>query len=666
MNIQDLCPHCMRRLQNSQGRCPMCKKDRTKLTVVKHQLAPFSILKGKYVVGEMLGQGGFGITYIGLDTTLEIRVAIKELYPDTFCRREASRFSDVELYDEADKAIFLKLKTDFLKEARRLARCSQLPGAAIVRVTDFFEENNTAYIIMDYLDGLNLEQYTKGRGGKLPAGLLLPSMRPVVETLVQVHDHGLIHRDISPDNIICQLSGEWTLIDFGAARDYDTGDEKSRLLALKYEYAPEEQCHGNGVQGPWTDVYSLAATMYKCLTGVTPPQSVNRISKDELVRPNALGAGLSAQQENALMRAMAVYAKDRFRSMGEFYHALYESGEGNASWKGAAAPAAPQPRKGRLLPIAAGILLLCAGLGFAGVVLAGRLMQGTGKPAGAEGIAESVDEEETVVNDGDPEAAYGERASGSAAEETAGEDGAETVVFRYQELENGNLAVTGYEGAEKELVIPEKIDGKTVETIRKLETDTVKQLTIPGSVIAIEEDAIVSGSIEKIILRDGIERLNDGAFQECAKLAELDIPRSIDYIGMGVFPVEFVEQQKEIRGIYYLDNFALAIKEDESEFRWNDHTRGICGDFWKLFHGSEELELERLEIPEGVVFIGKGAFRCVHAGEIHVPESVQNIGKYAIGCDPDKNPYDDVIICGAPGSEAEKYAEKNSIYFMPE
>ncbi len=243
-------------------------------------------------------------------------------------------------------------------------------------------------------------------------------------------------------------------------------------------------------------------------------------------------------------------------------------------------------------------------------------------------------------------------------------DEARTGGLEYQELENGNLAVTGYSGTGEELTIPEKIDGKTVEILRKLETDTVKQLTIPGSVIAIEEDAIVSGSIEKIILRDGIQRINDGSFQECTRLEELTIPKSIDYIGMGVFPVEFVEKQKEIRGIYYLDNFALAIKEDESEFRWNDHTIGICGDFWKLFHGSQELELESLEIPEGVVFIGKGAFRCVHAKEIHVPESVHTIGKYALGCDPDKQPYSDVVIFGPPGSEAGEYAEKNNISYV--
>ena len=125
-----------------------------------------------------------------------------------------------------------------------------------------------------------------------------------------------------------------------------------------------------------------------------------------------------------------------------------------------------------------------------------------------------------------------------------------------------------------------------------------------------------------------------------------------------------MEKQKEIRGIYYLDNFALAIKEDESEFRWNDPTIGICGDFWKLFHGSQELELESLEIPEGVVFIGKGAFRCVHAKEIHVPESVHTIGKYALGCDPDKQPYSDVVIFGPPGSEAGEYAEKNNISYV--
>ncbi len=672
MNIQDLCPHCMRRLKNNQVRfCPMCGTDRTKKAVVKHQLAPFSVLKDKYVVGEVIGQGGFGITYIGLDTTLEVRVAIKELYPDEFCTRTVSGSSNVELYKERDREIVLKLQKDFLSEARRLGKCCGLPG--VVGVREYFEENNTAYIIMEYLDGMNLEVYTKRQGGKLPARILLPAIKPVMATLVKVHEQGLIHRDISPDNILCLPSGELKLIDFGAARDCDAVDEKSRLLALKYGYAPEEQCHRKGIQGPWTDVYSLAATIYKCLTGVTPPQSVDRMYEDDLKRPNALGAGLTPPEETALMRAMAVYAKDRFRTMEEFYNALYGTGEipapatapGPVAATGqgpAGGQTAASTQRGRgLLFVAIGIVL-CVAVGTGGFVLFKSLSERNGKPAAAAVETEEAAnlEPESVT----PKEAPMESADNEAPPADSQVDEARTGGLEYQELENGNLAVTGYSGTGEELTIPEKIDGKTVEILRKLETDTVKQLTIPGSVIAIEEDAIVSGSIEKIILRDGIQRINDGSFQECTRLEELTIPKSIDYIGMGVFPVEFVEKQKEIRGIYYLDNFALAIKEDESEFRWNDHTIGICGDFWKLFHGSQELELESLEIPEGVVFIGKGAFRCVHAKEIHVPESVHTIGKYALGCDPDKQPYSDVVIFGPPGSEAGEYAEKNNISYV--
>ena len=218
---------------------------------------------------------------------------------------------------------------------------------------------------------------------------------------------------------------------------------------------------------------------------------------------------------------------------------LFRSGQVSAGGQTAAST-----QRGRgLLFVAIGIVL-CVAVGTGGFVLFKSLSERNGKPAAAAVETEEAAnlEPESVT----PKEAPMESADNEAPPADSQVDEARTGGLEYQELENGNLAVTGYSGTGEELTIPEKIDGKTVEILRKLETDTVKQLTIPGSVIAIEEDAIVSGSIEKIILRDGIQRINDGSFQECTRLEELTIPKSIDYIGMGVFPVEFVEKQKEI------------------------------------------------------------------------------------------------------------------------
>lgn len=323
MNYNNFCPHCMREKDKS-GVCPHCKSHLEKQTELIHQLRPFTILNGKYLVGDVLGEGGFGITYIGFDLNLEIRIAIKEFYPNGYCSRESAVTGLVSVYGGAQQDAYGKGLHNFMGEARSLAKCSGLPG--IVGVKDFFQENNTAYIVMEYLEGMTLKEYVRTQNGKLPAGQILPALEPVMSSLSQVHKTGLIHRDISPDNIILTKDGMMKLLDFGAARDF-TKEEKSLSVMLKPGYAPEEQYRTKGEQGPWSDVYSLAATIYKCITGITPPESMERLRKDELIRPSALGVIISASIENVLLKAMNVYAENRYQSVEEFRSALFEHQE---------------------------------------------------------------------------------------------------------------------------------------------------------------------------------------------------------------------------------------------------------------------------------------------------------------------------------------------------
>lgn len=321
MNYNNLCPHCMRDLgENRQLICPYCGHDFKKITEITHHLRPFTILCGKYLVGDVLGEGGFGITYIGFDLNLEIKTAIKEFYPNGYCSRESMTTTKVTSYQGSNAEVYDKWRENFVREAKILAKFSHLPG--IVDVKDFFQENNTAYIVMEYLEGITLKNYIKQQGGKLPVEQVIATLELPMLSLAQMHKAGLIHRDISPDNIMLTANGDMKLLDFGAAREYTAEDQKSLSVMLKPGYAPEEQYRTKGKQGPWSDVYAFAATVYKCITGVTPIESMERLRQDDLKKPRELGVNISAQTEAALLKGMSVYAENRYQSMEELHRGL--------------------------------------------------------------------------------------------------------------------------------------------------------------------------------------------------------------------------------------------------------------------------------------------------------------------------------------------------------
>ena len=326
MNYNNLCPHCMREIQkNGKGACPYCGFDDTYAPELTHQLRPFTVLNGKYLVGSVLGEGGFGITYIGYDLNLELRIAIKEFYPNGFCRRESSVTNTLSSYGGSQGESFEKWRSRFVKEAKSLAKCTNLSG--IVGVKDFFEENNTAYIVMEYLEGQTLKEYLNRQGGKLPVGQALQALEPVMVSMSQVHRAGIIHRDISPDNIMITTDGMMKLLDFGAAVDLMKEEERSLSIMLKPGYAPEEQYRTKGKLGPWSDVYALAATIYKCITGITPPEAMERMREDHLAAPGSLGINMPPSVEAALLKGMSVYADNRYQTMDEFHHALMAKAE---------------------------------------------------------------------------------------------------------------------------------------------------------------------------------------------------------------------------------------------------------------------------------------------------------------------------------------------------
>lgn len=321
--VMNYCYSCMNRIDSSGETCPICGK-RLSITVPIEHLVPGTVLNNRYVVGYALGQGGFGITYIGFDNTLERRVAIKEYFPTGYVTRINSDNTVSYGMQSSDTAsVFMKGKENFLKEARNLAKFSGHPG--IVDVRDFFESHNTAYIIMEYLEGTTLKQYLQEKG-HLFVDETLELLKPVMEGLCLVHKGGLIHRDISPDNIMLTRNHQVKLLDFGAARDMAMAGGKSLSIMLKPGFAPEEQYRSRGEQGPWTDVYALSATIYKCITGRVPDEVTQRIFKDEVAKPSEIGVAINAGCEDTLMRGLAINISNRVQNVEELMAGLYGSG----------------------------------------------------------------------------------------------------------------------------------------------------------------------------------------------------------------------------------------------------------------------------------------------------------------------------------------------------
>ena len=369
-----VCYHCFQD-KGEAVVCPHCGYDPTG-SERKHPLAlkPGSILNGRYIVGRVLGQGGFGITYIAQDYQTKQRVAIKEYLPTEFAGRSSG--SSLQVYFEARVDDFRYGMTQFLEEARTLAAVTGSEN--IVRIHSYFEENDTAYFTMDYAQGLPLDDYLRQRGRALRADEAARLFLPLMQALGEVHGKGIVHRDIAPDNIIVSPEGVAQLIDFGAAR-YSTGEKSKSLdVILKHGFAPMEQYTRHGRQGPWTDVYAMAATYYYALTGTVPPDAIERVTDDTLRPPDEQLTGLSPAEAQALMKGLAVQAQERWQSMGQFIAAMQEGRVPESAHGKEPGASAAKPKPGRLP------LILAAVLAAALVVFGAVRMSGRGSAAGTD------------------------------------------------------------------------------------------------------------------------------------------------------------------------------------------------------------------------------------------------------------------------------------------
>lgn len=395
MNVEKLCPGCMTEIENrgQYARCPHCGYNLANMQEAPHRLQPLTLLDKCYVIGRVIGEGGFGITYLGADTSLNRCVAIKEFYPHQFVSRNTLVSNEMNILEGENKRDIEKWRDKSIEEARTLAKFSDLPG--VVKVYYTFEANNTSYMVMEYLDGLDLKQYLKQMGEKLPTETVLEMMKPVITFLDQIHSQNFIHRDISPDNIKLTKQGEIKLLDFGAAYNVTNTENKSVSVQLKQGYAPEEQYRSRGNLGAWTDVYALCATIYRCITGYTPPQSIDRCRNDTLLPPSQLGVRITPQQENAIMRGLAVYAENRIRDMKELYACLYSYGTITPPPPPPTPPKPPKPNVGLIIAAIAGgasILLIL-------IVVVVVLVIGSGKSSKQDQTEAPPEIEETTVQE---------------------------------------------------------------------------------------------------------------------------------------------------------------------------------------------------------------------------------------------------------------------------
>lgn len=362
-------------------------------------LKPGVILKERYKIEEVIGAGGFGITYRAWDPLLQSYVAIKEYYPSGIATRSADS-SKVCVPVGQEQREYHRGRIRFLKEAQDVARFQSEPN--IVSIYDYLEENDTAYMVMEYLHGCTLKQYIREHGGRLDTDHILHICLSVLDALAVVHKAGMIHRDISPENIFICEDLTVKLIDFGAAKQVYLDGEQTMSVVLKPGYAPPEQYAKKDKQGPWTDIYALGATLYFAATGEKPEESFGRVLEDTIKPVCEVNPEIPRAMSQVIMRAMSVKIEDCYQTVEAMREALL-AGEGqNAQMEPYVIPASriskrDLPKKrGFLIGVAFCIVIM---LVVTGIWMAGRVAKKAGTATATEMNAASTEAQTATMAD---------------------------------------------------------------------------------------------------------------------------------------------------------------------------------------------------------------------------------------------------------------------------
>lgn len=395
-----LCYHCMEQIQDEKVKiCPKCGKNPEPIQTSPRFLKPGTILQGKFIVGCPLGAGGFGNTYIGWNKLLLRKVAIKEFYPEQYSGRSANGVT-VTVSDAKLQPRFRKGLQQFLEEARSVAALQDIKG--VVSISNFFEENGTGYIVMEYLEGMDVKAILKKSGDKKDYEWCRRVVLTVLYTLQSIHRRGVLHRDIAPDNIFVTNEGVIKLIDFGAAKHASALANMKSDIVLKVGYAPIEQYSRNSTQGAYTDLYAVAALFYRMLTGQKPIPANERVEHDALIPPSAMGIQIPEQAELGMMVCLNVKPEYRLQSAEEFMEALdgksflpvYEP-----EW---ILPPVEEPgwtQRFRRLSVAAKVSICLAAICLTGGIIAGGIAIGTAGSRNISGISSTLEDGKFKMED---------------------------------------------------------------------------------------------------------------------------------------------------------------------------------------------------------------------------------------------------------------------------
>lgn len=312
-----ICPNCFKEV--SSYSCSYCGYTYDYSNRDMEVLEPGKLLSMRYVIGRCLGRGGFGITYLAYDTIEDELCALKEYFPGDISSREDDGYLKIDTY-RTD--LYNSGKKNFIEEAKILKKIRDCEN--IVKVKNFFAENNTAYLVMEYLDGMNVKRFlsTYYQNGKMSFNNAYIILCTVAKTLVNVHARGILHRDITPENIFITNDGSITLIDFGSSREFMRQNLDGMSVYIKPGYAPPEQYHYNGKQGPWSDIYSLAATFYYLISGVNIRPAKERMIEDNLLPLSQLNSDVSPHISNVISKSLCLDYSKRYQTVEDFIYDL--------------------------------------------------------------------------------------------------------------------------------------------------------------------------------------------------------------------------------------------------------------------------------------------------------------------------------------------------------
>lgn len=345
MDCKNTCPNCFKTI-SSNSMCPYCHYDLANRKKYSGVLPEFTILYNRYLIGRILGRGGFGVTYLALNINKNTVCAIKEYMPSEYSKRSSNTLNIEPFPDTKSRNVFSHGREKFVEEARTLQRLRNNP--VVVDILDFFTENNTAYLVMEYLDGLDLRKKSRLSGGKLNVDFANQVFLTIASALMDVHSHNILHRDLSPENIIVTSDNRIKLIDFGAARNYVSLQNKGMSILLKPGFAPPEQYNTKGHQGPWSDVYSLCATYYNIVSGKQLVDALYRYRGTPQPSLKSLGCNVSEKISDVIEKGLELDYKRRYKNFKELLDALSPPKFPEQPSKPPITPAPPQPYIARI------------------------------------------------------------------------------------------------------------------------------------------------------------------------------------------------------------------------------------------------------------------------------------------------------------------------------